>query len=192
MEYLKRHFMIGSLYFDQSTGVYIFGLLVPVDNALDEIRYWSGQGITKSEFVTYLRHNEIFIGDIDEFVKLREKVKKETKEQRLKRMANNAKLKEIADTLEVSYARVEGGKLSGKSGFVRDDGTIAVDARSKRHLSGIRRRLGFLRQEDDGFRLDRTLTAREAEALRDVLGIKKRPSFTISPKEGVPFENVEL
>lgn len=180
--------MIGLIYYDKSTGDKIDSILVPIDCALGEIQFWSGQDITRAEFVSYLKSNDIFMGDIDDFAKLKEKLKSQTKEQRFKARADNAKLRDIADNLEVSYARVEGGKLSGRSGFIRDDGTVSVEPRSKRHLSGIRRRLGFLRQTDGGFRLERDLTPREAETLRDVLGFKKRPSPKVSQKEGAPIE----
>ena len=102
----------------------------------------------------------------------------------------NTKLKEIADALLVSRNRIDGDKLSGKGGSINDDGSIFVESRSKRHLSGISRRLGFLEKTDNGFKLDHSPTEREAEVIRTVLGLKKRPSAKTSEKEGVPTEKV--
>ena len=164
----------------------INGLLVPIEVALSEIQFWSGQTTTRAEFLRYLRESDVFYGDIEEFQKL----KKQAREKQSRMTANaSCKLKEIADALEVSHNRIDGSKLAGKAGSIKDDGSIFVESRSKRHLSGIGRRLGFLERTDTGFRLDHTPSDREAEVIRTVLGIKKRPSSKIAAKIGAPIEN---
>jgi hypothetical protein len=49
----------------------IDGLLVPLQTALDECLLWSGQDVTKHEFVKYLKANDIFLGNIEDFAKLK-------------------------------------------------------------------------------------------------------------------------
>ncbi len=187
LEYLRRHGFVGALNPAQGDIEPIIGLLVPIEIAIGEIQLWSGQEVTRPEFVKYLKQNNVFAGDIDQFEKLRERLKTQTKEQRLERTTNNAKLKEIADILDVSYSRIHGGKLSGRTGHVSADGMVLADGRSKRHLSGIARRLSFLDRTDTGFKLDRPLTAKEAETVRSVLGLKKRPSLTAAEKTDRPI-----
>lgn len=190
LEYLLRHQFAGVLSPAQGDIEPIIGLLVPIEVALGEIQLWSGQEITRPEFVRYLKQNNVFSGDIDQFAKLLERLKTQTKEQRLERTTNYAKLKEIADILDVSYSRIEGGKLSGRTGSVSADGIILAGGRSKRHLSGISRRLNFLEKTDTGFKLDRPLTVREAETVRSVIGLKKRPSLTATQKTDLPIEKM--
>lgn len=172
LEFLKRHHFIGPIYPVKGDIEPIISLLVPTETAMSEIQHWSGQEVTKNEFVKYLRQNNVFVGDGDALQKL----KSQTKEQRLKRTTDNAKLAKIADILEVSHSRIDGSKLTGRTGFVSEDGSISIQSRSKRHQSGITRRLGFLEQSEGGFRLNQDTTPREAEAIRAALGLKKRPS----------------
>lgn len=189
IEYLRRHLLLGRLSppSSGSNEPIIEGLLVPVETALAEISYWPGQDVTRGEFLRYLRSNNIFIGDLEDFKALKQKAK----EQGLRITSDtNSKLIDIADNLHVSASRIDGSKLVGRTGYIQDDGSIYVESRSKRHLSGIKRKLGFLDQTGNGFQLNRTPTAMEAEAIRGVLGLKKRPSSNLTQKEGVPTEKM--
>lgn len=190
VEFLRRRQFIGPLYQSSADqGSHKFdGLLVPVEVALAEVQSWSGQETTRSDFVKRLKQTGVFVGDIEDFQTQRQKVK----EQGHRRLETIEKLKRIADALDISYARIDHDKLSGRTGSIRDDGSISVDSRSKRHLSGIKRRLGFLEPSETGFKLDRTPTPREAEAIRMVLGIKKRPPSRTSKKSEAPTGEAAL
>jgi hypothetical protein len=70
-EFLQHHLMMGML--DDKGPIY--GLLVPVDYALQEINEWAGQEIGRAEFLSYLKRNDVHVfNSIDDFVKAKEQV----------------------------------------------------------------------------------------------------------------------
>jgi hypothetical protein len=74
--HLHRHSLLGML--DDNGPIY--GLLVPLETALLEINYWSGQDINRGEFLTYLKRNDVYVfNSIDDFVKAKEQVAKHGK-----------------------------------------------------------------------------------------------------------------
>ncbi len=188
IEFLKRRSFIGQLHpaitFEDQRNP-IVGLLAPIQVAIDECELWSGQELPRKEFVAYLRDNNIFLGDADDLLKL--------KQQRSKSIITEsamgkAKLQDIADAIEVSILRREGAKLSGRKGYITavDDGLVAhVENKSKRHYSSLRKQLAFMEPRntchDDvaEFSLDRSPTPEEGRAIRKVLGFKKRPQKPI-------------
>jgi hypothetical protein len=75
IEFLKRRSFIGQLHpgirsEDQRNP--IIGLLVPVQSAIDECELWSGQELPRKEFVNYLKTNNVFLGDADDLLRLKE------------------------------------------------------------------------------------------------------------------------
>lgn len=55
----------------------VIALLVPVGIAMDEYQGWSGQDITRHDFIKNLRDNGVHVfNNIDEFIKLRDSKKK--------------------------------------------------------------------------------------------------------------------
>ena len=97
-------------------------------------------------------------------------------------------LQGIADQLHVSLSRVSmtDGKniIQGKYGHVDSNWNVFLEVRSKRHMSGLKRRLDFMRllNADDNmieFTVNHPPSADEAKMLRDALGIRKRPTSTV-------------
>jgi hypothetical protein len=168
----------------------IVGLLVPIQIAIDECELWSGQELPRKEFVTYLRNNDIFLGDANDFLK--------SKEQRSKNIIsesvmNTARLHDIANALDVSILRRDGAKLLGRKGYIiaLDTGLVVHAAnKSKRHYSSLRKQLAFMEPRntchDDvaEFSLDRLPTPEEGRAIRKVLGFKKRPQKQVQSQAG--------
>jgi hypothetical protein len=116
--FLKRKSFIGQLHpaissEDQRNP--IVGLLVPIQIAIDECDLWSGQELPRKEFVTYLKNNNIFLGDVDDLLKLKEQRSKNIIRETV--MAT-AKLHDIADAIDVSILRRDGAKLSGRKGYI--------------------------------------------------------------------------
>jgi hypothetical protein len=192
IEFLKRKSFIGQLHpviSSEDQRDPIIGLLVPVQSAIDECELWSGQELSRKEFVTYLKTNNIFLGDADDLLKL--------KEQRAKNIIREnvmakAKLYDIADAMEISSLRVDGAKLRGRKGYITagDNGFVAhVENKSKRHYGSLRKQLAFMEprsmyNEDIAqFSLDRLPSPDEAELLRKVVGFKKRPALSEERKK---------
>ena len=76
IDYLKRHLMLGQVDPWRKTleDQPIFTLLVDLNTAIEECKLWSGQEISKQEFVNYLKINDIYLfKNIDEFKNLKEK-----------------------------------------------------------------------------------------------------------------------
>jgi hypothetical protein len=172
----------------------IIGLLVAIDTALDECKLWSNQEITRSEFMDYLNKNRIFIGDINKFQEA--KTNKSIQNMIEQQKEAKVRLQKIADSVEVSGNRlkIEDGQsmLTGRNGYINSDWKVYVEARSKRHFSGVKRRLDFMKMLNDHgtggeFAIDHPPTASEAETLRAVLGMKKRP--TVAPESKVIASN---
>ena len=79
VEFLIRHGFIGQLYptTKGSLEPIIIGLLAPVETALAEVLHWSGQDMNRAEFLKYLKQNDIFVGDLEELQKAKQKAKEE-------------------------------------------------------------------------------------------------------------------
>jgi len=76
IDYLKRHFMLGQVDPWRKTleDKPIFTLLVDLNTAIEECKLWSGQEISKQEFVNYLKINDIYLfKNIDEFKEVKER-----------------------------------------------------------------------------------------------------------------------
>lgn len=82
-------------------GSFAVALLVSVDNALTECNGWSRQDLTRSEFLSYLKDNDILVfSNIDEFVNWKKnkikpsegkpKFKRNISEERRKQLQNHA------------------------------------------------------------------------------------------------------
>lgn len=87
IEYLKRHSMIGQIdpWRRHDNGDSVLCLIVSVDTALNESEGWSGQELTRGEFVKYLQSNNIFVfRSVEEFKKYKD-TKIETKLEPKKR-----------------------------------------------------------------------------------------------------------
>ena len=174
--FLKRRQFIGQLTAGDRP---IDGLLVPLQIALDECTYWSGQDVSRKEFLSYLRENDIFVGDLDDFQKAKAQVAGASRQAHRQLIA-------ITDALEISASRIRPGAdgrsiIHGRNGHIDEAFNVFVSGRSKRHFSGIKRRLSFLNlvkdeQTNGQFSLDRTPTPEEAKTLRKAVGLKKRPS----------------
>jgi hypothetical protein len=203
--YLKRHSMIGPMHpwnkNDQAAP--IMGLLVPVQSALDEIIGWTGQDITRNEFLAHLKENNISVfNNIDEFVNLKSKPIDGQQQHREKRTTypkyrQSPRLPELADRLEVSRTRIKyddqrGWLIVGKSGDIyldEENWYIYATAKSKRHFSSLKRQLAFMTLLssfiEDGFvcgefslPIDRFPTSGEATIIRKFAGLKKsRPKI---------------
>lgn len=81
-EYLKRHLMIGQIdpWRVDIDGKPIYALLVPFDSALNECKEWSGQDLTRGELLQDMKENNIFVfRNVDEFGKIRDKLREEEK-----------------------------------------------------------------------------------------------------------------
>jgi hypothetical protein len=76
--FLKRKLMVGQVdpWRRTDEGKPLYVVLVPVDVALKECSEWSNQEITRSEFINYLKLNDILcLRDINEFQKIKEEKK---------------------------------------------------------------------------------------------------------------------
>jgi hypothetical protein len=61
----------------------IMALLTPVENALEECVAWSGQDMTREQFIKVLRNQGVLVfKNVDEFAKLREHREKEAKAEK--------------------------------------------------------------------------------------------------------------
>jgi hypothetical protein len=179
--FLKGRQFIGQLSAGERS---ICGLLVPLQIALDECTFWSGQDVTRKELLSYLRENDIFVGDLNEFQKAKARITGASKQ-------THRQLAAITDALVISPSRIRPGAdgrstIQGRNGNIDEAFNIFVSGRSRRHFSGIKRRLSFLTLIKDErtkgqFRLDRTPTPEEAKAMRKALGLKKRPSLEETP-----------
>lgn len=205
--YLKRLGAIGQIYpVDRNdTGEPIIGLLVPIQIAYDECMNWSGQGqtldyfgklkdpneefdhITIAEFTKYLKTHKIFIGDINQFVK--------AKEERAKKMKAKdplvlKQLDDIATALDVSTTRIKGSRIEGRKGYISTDRSswiVALSPKSIRHWTSMKKQLVFMTclipdfyaiRDKGEFKLDRMPTADEAETVRKLVGLNKRPELS--------------
>lgn len=82
--YCKRHKLSGQVdpWRKTDTDKPIYALLVPVEMALEECKGWSGQDITRHEFLQYLKLNDtLAFKNIDEFAKFRDDREEERKAQ---------------------------------------------------------------------------------------------------------------
>jgi len=87
--FLKRHLMVGQIdpWRRTEDGKPFYCLLVPVDTAIAECSGWSNQEIHRTEFLNYLKLNDVLsVRNIDEFMKVKETIKnyRETEETPLK------------------------------------------------------------------------------------------------------------
>jgi hypothetical protein len=197
-KYLERRKMIGQLHpwnrFDQSKP--IIGLLVPLEIAINECVHWSGQEITRSEFLRYLTDNGVHaFNTIDDFCK--EKARnRETTPRKTKRLL------EIVGELNVSKERIKYSEgfnrflIAGKSGYVHDDESnpslmrVYVSGRSKRHWSSIKRKLSFMKLlKDEGkgghFSFDTMPDNQQASAIRNMVGLSRCHTITPEHKEAL-------
>lgn len=103
----------------------------------------------------------------------------------------------LCDALAISYSRIKnaaphGRTILGRHGDIQSQNGywyLYVEAKSKRHLSGIKRKLAFMELVTDmtdagEFKLDRMPTTTEAETIRNVLGIKKSKGKGVPELEG--------
>lgn len=109
-KYLKSYRMIGQLYPDRKDieGKPIIALLVPLSTAMAEFTEWSGQDVTKGEFVKALKDDGVLVfNSVDDYVKVRDDVKaleKQLKKDKKKQKRNISeerknKLKEHAELM---------------------------------------------------------------------------------------------
>ena len=197
-KYLERQKMIGPLdpWNKNDPTKPIIGLLVPLEIAINECVHWSGQEITRSEFLRYLTDNGVHaFNTIDDFRKAktssREKTPRKTK-----------RLLEIVDELNVSKERIKFSEgfnrflIAGKSGYVHDDESnlslihVYVSGRSKRHWSSIKRKLSFMKLvKDDGkgghFSFDTVPDNQQASAIRNMVGLSRCHTITPEHKEAL-------
>ena len=104
--FLKKLRMIGVFEpWKKDNGDYAEALLVSVDTALLECNEWGKQDMSRSEFVTYLKNEDILVfSNIDEYSKWkknkdkpRKKFKRVISEERRNQLRNHAK--EMRDKL---------------------------------------------------------------------------------------------
>jgi hypothetical protein len=85
--FLKRKLMVGQVdpWRRTDDGKPLYVVLVPVDVALKECSEWSGQEITRTEFINYLKLNDILcFKNVNEFQKIKEDLKEQIDETPLK------------------------------------------------------------------------------------------------------------
>jgi hypothetical protein len=85
--YLKRRLMVGQVdpWRRTDDGKPIYTILVTVDIAIKECEEWSNQDIGRTEFINYLKLNDILcFRNVDEFKKLKEELKEQIDETPLK------------------------------------------------------------------------------------------------------------
>jgi hypothetical protein len=113
--YLKRRLMVGQVdpWRRTDDGKPIYTILVPVETAIKECEEWSGQDISRSEFINYLKLNDILcFRNVEEFKKLKEELKeieekplkvrkRQISEEHREKLRNNAK-KARSKLLEIS------------------------------------------------------------------------------------------
>ena len=84
--YLKRHLLVGEVdpWRRTDKNQPFYGLLVPLETAIEECQRWSGQEFTKKKFVNYLKLNDILI--LESATEFKEQIKrfKEQKKQEKK------------------------------------------------------------------------------------------------------------
>lgn len=199
-EYLKRHCFAGQVhptFKNEQNDHPMIALLVPVDTALAEIIGWSGQDITRSEFLKYLKKHDIQVfNTVDDFVKAK------IEYNRRNIVVDTTRLQEIADTLNVSKNRIgydveiNRTTISGKNGYIHEDSVnpsiihVYVKGRTKRHWSSVKQQLSFarlLKEEDTSglFILDTNPNEEEARIVRKLIGVSKRPTITLERKEAL-------
>jgi hypothetical protein len=196
-EFLKRRQFIGQVHpwnKNEQNNNPMMALLVPVQNAIDECNYWSGQDITREQFLTYMKNNNIYVfKNIDDFVKAREEYDKNRK--RINPMS--PRLEEILTQIDVSEDRVKYNSeqdrvvILGKTGYVYEDHTdpsrihVHVEAKSKRHWSALKRKLSFMQlivDSETGGHFSMVtgplLMQGEPEAIRKATGLSKKHYLT--------------
>ncbi|MBR1245507.1 hypothetical protein JQ609_01035 [Bradyrhizobium sp. AUGA SZCCT0169] len=191
--------MIGQLHswnsFDQTTP--IIGLLVPLEVAMNECAQWSGQEITRFEFIKYLRDQGVHVfNTLDEFMQEKARGGSRPTPRKSKR------LMQIVDQLNVSKERVQYSTvqdrfvLVGKNGRVHEDDAnlstmhVYVSGRSKRHWSSIKRKLSFLKLlKDEGkgghFSFDALPSVEQAATIRNIVGMSKCHTITETQKNAL-------
>lgn len=79
VNFLKSYHMVGQLHpsFKEEKGESIVALLVPVGTAITEYTEWSGQDITRTEFIKSLKEQGVLVfSSMEEFIKIRDNLKK--------------------------------------------------------------------------------------------------------------------
>lgn len=105
VEYLKRHGYIGQIdpWRRHDNGDPVLCLLTSVEPALQECISWSGQEMTRSEFVKYLQSENIFVfRSVEEFKKYKDdkiEPKLELKKKRTVSEERRKKLQKHAETI---------------------------------------------------------------------------------------------
>lgn len=80
--YLKKHLMVGQIdpWRETDEGNKIYTLLVPIETAIEECKAWSNQEFSRSNFINYLKVNDVLtFKNVEEFAKMKEE-KEEKKE----------------------------------------------------------------------------------------------------------------
>lgn len=83
VEYLKRHFFIGQIdpWRRTEDGRPILCLLTNVKDAIEECKNWSGEEISKQEFLRIMKEGDIFVfRNIEEFQKVKDELKDSRKQ----------------------------------------------------------------------------------------------------------------
>lgn len=110
--YLKRHFFIGQIdpWRRHDNGDPVLCLLTSVETALNECEGWSGQEITRAEFVKELQSNNIFVfRTIEEFKKYKEKKIEEKLEPKKRNISDEQRrrLQKHAQTIRETKTKID-------------------------------------------------------------------------------------
>jgi len=197
-KYLTKLKMIGPLdpWNKNETTRPIIGLLVPLETAISECVAWSGQDLSRSEFLRYLTDNGVHVfNTVDDFTKAKA-------QDRGAAPRKSKRLFEIVDALSVSKERIQFSQgfnrylIAGKSGYVHEDEAnlsvihVYVSGRSKRHWSSIKRKLSFMKLvKDDGteghFSFDALPNNQQATAIRSMVGLSRCHTITPEHKQAL-------
>lgn len=168
----------------------IIALLVPINSALDEARSVDPD-LTRTQLLKILKEKNIYVfNSIDDFVKLKEKIKVKTIPNKLIKEFKT-RLEEIADSIDISKQKIRYNHeldqvvIEGKNGYLYTDGPwwyISVVAKSKRQWSSYKKQLKFMELINDGdqegrFRSQSPTMPEEAKIIRKIVGFKKKPQL---------------
>lgn len=211
IRWLKQSWMVGQVYPWRESEQHLepmVALLVPLSTAKHECLYRLGYDvsnldlITNQQFKSLLKKYKIeLFTDVNdprwvnrETTYAREynrKTLEETQEEVEAMESNKDRLKAISKHLNTSEKRIANGKINGRRGHIHHDDldhwTLKTEGKSKRHFSGIKRRLAFMDVKTDNdtggeFAMKRMPTPSEAEYIRSVVGLKQKPEKPVTPQ----------
>lgn len=197
VRYLKRLSLIGQVAPTSKNDIDNprYSLLCTTALALEHCQAWSNQDIPEPQFKKYLRDNGISYGDteVESIMEIETAQRPRSKPKLVGQfiVSHKSKLLDVANALSVSKDRVKKYSdqhgcpiMEGRLGHIYTDGThwyVYPLAKSKRGWTGIKAKLRFMELYRDGgmegeFRLARLPSEYESETIRELLGLKKRPT----------------